>query len=244
MMTIAKSQRGFTLIELAMVIVIIAILAGIGTMKMISSIETSKYEATQAGLRELSLAIAGNAAIDADGARTDFGYVGDIGALPPDLDALAANPGFGTWNGPYIDGNFGSDDFKKDAWNSFYIYTDTLLRSVGSGDNIDRIFAPSTASLLSNTVSGYVLDADLNMPGTVYDDSLVINLRYPDGTGGTTMAIINPRVDGGFSFTGIPVGNHLLQVIYIPDSDTVEYELSIMPGSGTYLDIVFPIDLW
>jgi len=244
MMITLRSQDGFTLIELVMVIIIISILAGIGTMKMMSYIETSKYEATRSELRELSLAIAGNAAIDADGARTDFGYVGDIGALPPDLDALAADPGYATWDGPYIGGNFESDDFKRDAWNAVYIYTDTLLRSVGSGINIDRVFAATTASLLDNTISGYILDANLNMPGNIYDDSLIIDLLYPNGAGSMTTASINPDVNGGFLFTGIPVGNHLLQVIYIPDSDTVEYPISVTPGSGTYIDIIFPADLW
>lgn len=244
MMIFLRTQNGFTLIELVMVVIIISILAGIGTMKMISSIETSKYEATRAELRELSLAIAGKAVIDADGARTDFGYVGDVGALPPDLDALVFNPGFGTWDGPYIDGNFENDDFKKDAWNAAYIYAGTLLRSVGSGSNIDRVFAASTVSLLNNTVSGYILDADLNTPGTVYDDSVFVNLLFPDGSGGLTSMVINPDNNGGFSFSGIPVGIHLLQVIYTPDSDTMEYELNVLPGSGTYIDIVFPADLW
>jgi type II secretory pathway pseudopilin PulG len=231
------------MIELVMVIIIIGILAGVATMKMMSSIETAKFEATRSELDQLAKAIAGDAAVESDGARGDFGYVGDVGALPVNLDALAVNPGYATWHGPYIGGNSG-DDYKRDAWGAVYVYAGTLLRSVGSGLSIERAVAPSSSALLSNSVSGYLLDADINMPGPVYNDSLIISLFYPDGSGNLAMATVNPDPNGSFSFAGIPVGNHLLRVVYIPDSDTVEYELSVNPASGTYIDIIFPADLW
>ena len=49
--------------------------------------------------------------------RTDFGYVGDIGALPSGFDDLVTNPG-DDWNGPISGNNFteSSIDFKTDAW--------------------------------------------------------------------------------------------------------------------------------
>jgi general secretion pathway protein G len=237
-------EDGFTLIELVMVIIIIGILAGVATMKMVSTTETAKYEATKAELDALALAIVGNAAIHAEGARSDFGYVGDIGALPPNLDALAANPGYATWDGPYISSNIASDDFKKDPWNVNYVYFDTLLRSTGSGSNMDKVFIASTSTLLNNAVTGYLIDADNNIPGVDYSDSLVISLIYPDGSGGTASPAINPDANGSFAFTGVPIGNHTLQVVYIPQSDTIEYQLSVTPGNDAYIDIVFPADLW
>lgn len=237
-------QHGFTLIEMIMVIIIIGILAGVAAMKLTSSMESARYEATMAELDELARAIAGNAAVRTGDARADFGYVGDIGALPPDLDALVTNPGFATWDGPYISSHSGGDGFKKDAWNVDYVYVDTLLRSTGSGVNIDRVFAPRAAALVDNTVVGYIVDADDNAPGDTYNDSLVVVLTYPDGAGGTVAAAISPYPDGSYAFSGVPVGRHTLLVIYIPDADTATYRVDVNPGTDTYITACLPADLW
>ena len=192
-----------------------------------------------------TIAIVGNPNLYAKGARGDFGYVGDIGALPPNLDALASNPGgYSTWEGPYIKGDFESDDFKKDGWAVDYSYTDTLLRSIGSGSNIDKVIAAGTVALLFNAVSGYILDASMDMPGAVYMDSLIVRFTYPDGTGGMTTSSINPDSKGVFSFASIPVGNHNLAVIYTPDSDTINCPVCVTPGNDVNLNIIFPADLW
>ncbi len=239
------NSRGFTLIELIVIIIVLGILAGVATMKFSESLETAKFEATRSEMNAISVAIVGNPDIYAIGARSDFGYVGDIGALPPNLNALATNPGgYSTWDGPYIKGDFDSGDFGKDGWNVNYVYSDTLLRSVGSGSNIDKIFAASTSSLLSNSVCGYVLDASQDMPGSTYDDSLVIRLTYPNGSGGLTNTGINPDADGNFCFNSIPIGNHTLTIIYIPDSDTVAIPVCVAPDQDVDLEIIFPADLW
>jgi general secretion pathway protein G len=240
---IINRHRGFTLIEMVVVIIIIGILASIAAMKMSSTIETSKFEATRAEMDELARAIVGDAAVYNDGARSDFGYVGDIGALPPNLNALVTNPGFASWNGPYINSNTGSDDFKKDGWDVDYIYIGTLLRSVGSGSNMDKALAPA-AALLNNNVTGYLIDADNNIPGSIYGDSLDVSMIYPDGSGSMATSTINPANDGSFSFANIPVGNHTLQVVFIPESDTIEYQVCVIPGEDAYIEVTFPADLW
>ncbi len=240
-----KNSRGFTLIELIIVIVLAGVLAAIATRKMSVSIETARYEQTKKELDQLARAIVGNPEVFVNGARADFGYVGDVGALPPDLDALVQNPGgLATWDGPYMGTGFRSDGFKKDAWDVNYVYTDTLIRSTGSGSNIDKLFANSTAALLDNAIEGIVVDANNTMPGAIYNDSLVVRLTYPDGAGGTTTVSINPDAKGNFSFTNVPIGVPGLTLIYLPDSDTVSYNVSVNPGSVVRLHIVFPADLW
>ena len=238
-------NQGFTLIELVIVILLVGVLATIATRKMSVSIETAQYEQTKKELDQLARAIVGNPEVYAKGARIDFGYVGDVGALPPDLDALVENPGgYATWDGPYIDSGFSGTEHLKDAWGANYVYTDTLIRSTGSGSNIDKVFANSTADLLNNVVEGIVVDAGNTMPGAVYKDSLFIRLTYPDGTGGTMTTSTNPNAKGNFSFSNVPIGLHQLSLIYQPDTDTVSFTVAVNPGSTVKLSLVFPADLW
>lgn len=226
-----------------MVILIVGVLMAIATTNFMPRTEKARFEATVAEMQAITYAIAGNPDLHHDGARSDFGYVGDIGALPINLDALVSNPGLGTWDGPYIDGDFDSDGYKKDAWNSYYIYTDTLLRSNGSGSNIDKLIALSSNALTDNNVEGIVHDAKIQPPGT-HNSSLCARLIYPNGSGGMADDSSGIRADGSFRFSNIPIGNHILKIIYTPDSDTITQTVGITPGRDSKLDIVFPADLW
>jgi type II secretory pathway pseudopilin PulG len=231
--------------ETVAVIAVIGILVGVATVKLMDAIDNAKFEATVAEMEAIAQAISGNPHIYSDGARGDFGYVGDVGALPPDLDALYINPGgYGTWNGPYIESATETYGYRSDAWNVAYIYTDTLLRSMGSGSNVDKILAASSAALLSNEVSGVVLDADCQIPQAAFVDSVIIVLSYPDGAGGMNTSATNPNADGSFSFGNVPIGNHLLRVIAVSESDTMTYPCTVYPGKDVSLSIIFPADLF
>jgi prepilin-type N-terminal cleavage/methylation domain-containing protein len=241
----AVDNRGFTLIELVIVIIITGILAAVAVKQMSASIETANYEQTKRELDELAKAIVGNPDVYAEGARTDFGYVGDIGALPPNLDALVTNPGgYTTWDGPYIEGGISASDFKQDAWKTPYLFVDTLIRSTGSGADIDKVFSGSRSELLANTVRGCFRNADGSVPGVSYRDSVDICFTYPNGIGAYTTATLHPSAEGNFAFTNVPIGNHRLEVIYIPAADTTVYPVCVMPGRVTSLDITSPADLW
>lgn len=243
-----NNSRGFTLIELVMVIVIAAILTAVAMKKIAPVLDTVKVEETKQEMDRLAIAITGNPELQNNGVRTDFGYVGDIGALPPDLDALVSNPGsYTTWQGPYINNSFEqiTGDYKKDAWQSEYLYTGGItVTSAGSGNNIIRRLTSSVDELLHNRVTGAVYDKDGIPPGNDYKDSLVIRLTFPNGSGGTTTKSSFPDIGGSFGFDSIPIGNHNMEIIYLPDHDTLRRFVSVVPGSNLYGEYFLSSNLW
>lgn len=105
-----KRTRGFTLLELLVVMVIIGLLAGLVGPRVFGKLDTSKVQTTKTQIRMLESAV--------------NMYMLDIGGLPPkatDLswlsEATTDAGGSGKWNGPYIDGKV-----PKDAWDQPYIY--------------------------------------------------------------------------------------------------------------------------
>ena len=233
-----------------MVVIILGVLATVAMRGLSGSDEVARTARTRAALDQIAWAIAGNPELVSGGTRTDFGYVGDIGALPPNLSALVTNPGgYGTWNGPYI-----SDQFKlsgtpsalfKDGWGTAFVYSGTtLIQSTGSGTNISRSLANSSDHLLNNSLNLTVLDLDQHPPGSVYMDSILISLIVPNGSGTTTNRSENPLQDGSALIDSLPVGRHLLRVIFLPDSDTLTRMVAIEPGGSSHLQITFPSDLW
>jgi prepilin-type N-terminal cleavage/methylation domain-containing protein len=228
---------GFTLIEVVLVIVISGILVGVALRFGGNITETARVEETKQELDHLAEAVAGNQTLNNNGVRSDFGYVGDVGAMPPNLDALYSNPGsYATWNGPYISNRFSQtpDDYKTDAWGTSYSYTGSSITSTGSGGNIIRQVATSTDHLLFNSLSGNIYDTDGTPPGTKYKDSLSVRLTLPDGTGSTTTRTSTVGTGGFFSFDSVSIGNHQLEIIYLPDSDTLTRFVSVLPNSSAY----------
>lgn len=242
-------QAGFTLIEVVLVIVVTGIMVGVAMRGGKQIADSARSEETKQELEALSRAIIGNEMLENSGSRPDFGYVGDVGSMPSSLDDLVTNPGsYATWNGPYIQNRFtqSTDDYKRDAWNSLYSYSGGVtITSTGSGSNIVRNLAASTADLLINNVSGLILDVDGKPPGTTYKDSLTVRFIYPNGSGGTTTKIITPDAGGFFQIDSIPIGNQDIQVIYLPSSDTLRHFLSVGAKSALYneyrLTVDFPI---
>ncbi len=240
-------ERGFTLIELVIVIVIFGILAAVAFRSGRQIYDNARVEQTRQEMDALAYATAGNPNLRSNGARVDFGYVGDVGALPPNLDALHTNPaGLPTWKGPYIENRFTqiADDFKSDAWNTPYTFNGITITSNGSGSPITRRIAASTDELLYNVVTGNVLDINGTPPGPIYRDSISVQLISPDGIGGIQTRATMTDDGGYFAFDSVAIGNHPLRIIYRPGPDTIVGYASVTPGSRVYGNYVLPADLW
>jgi prepilin-type N-terminal cleavage/methylation domain-containing protein len=240
--------RGFTVIEVILVIIIIGILATVTLRSALIVTDSARLEKTRQEMDRLAIAIAGQPDLYNAGVRADFGYVGDVGSLPPDLDALIQNPGgYSTWRGPYIANRFTQqpDDFKIDAWGSPYAYTGGVyITSTGSGEAVVRHVAASASDLLLNRVSGTVLDRDGTPPGDAYHDSLSVGLTIPDGNGGMILRTVAVDPGGFFSFDSIPIGNHDIRIVYATAADTLARFVSVAPGSDVDAVYRFGTNYW
>lgn len=234
------------MIEVVLVVLIMGILTAVAAQKWGGALEQSRFDATRAEMDQIASAIAGNPALVANGMRSDFGYVGDVGGLPPNLDALVTNPGdYITWDGPYLQNDFtqNPNDFKQDAWGIEYSYTGGVaISSTGSGSTVTKTFASAGSDLTANTIAGSVTDGLDNAPGDSAA-SVSIEVTYPDGAGAMAHAVIQPGAGGSFTFTNmIPIGNHVINAIY--QTDTLSRYVSVLPKSTAYVNFRFPGDLW
>lgn len=138
-------ERGFTIIELVMVIVVLGIIAAIAIPRMGGMSESSRINATKSELLMLKRAIVGNPSVASGGRYIDVGYEGHMGHPPVSLSELGVKPDslpfydkftrLG-WNGPYVDTS--GDDYLKDAWGVDYVY-DGIARTIialGGPDSI------------------------------------------------------------------------------------------------------------
>ncbi len=86
-----RDQRGFSLIELLVVIIILGLIAGLVGPRLFGRVGQGKQAAARAQIELLG------AALDQ--------YRLDVGAYPPNavgLQALVQNPNVAAWSGPYL----------------------------------------------------------------------------------------------------------------------------------------------
>jgi len=141
-------DRGFTLIELVIIIVSLAIVAAVAVPRFADLATGSKINATKQELAALKQAIVGNPAVSAGGEYVDRGFEGDVGFRPSRLEDLVRRPDSVPaydplarlgWNGPYIDS--ASGDYLRDAWGNDYVYqpSNRTILSVGGGHDTVKV---------------------------------------------------------------------------------------------------------
>ena len=98
-------HAGFTLVEIVIVIVILAILAAIILPRFVGRTEDARISSASTQISTFKSALN---MCDAD-----------TGAFPATLDGLISNPGMTRWKGPYLQN---TDKVPLDPWEHPYIY--------------------------------------------------------------------------------------------------------------------------
>jgi len=107
LVTALRSQGGFSLIELLVVIIILGLIVGLVGPRLFGRVGQSKQATARAQIELLG------AALDQ--------YRLDVGAYPATalgLPALVQNPNVANWNGPYLKKNV----LPMDPWGKPYLY--------------------------------------------------------------------------------------------------------------------------
>ena len=123
--TPARRRRGFTFIEILVVMIILALIAGIVGTQLLGQAEKAKADSTQIQIRSLASALDLYRLHNSTYPSTEQG-----------LSALLQQPSVGSipraWQGPYITGH----NLPTDGWGNDFLYTSNgsshIIRSLGA----------------------------------------------------------------------------------------------------------------
>jgi len=190
-------KDGFTLLEIIVVVGIISLMVGILIPMVYKVWESQEIETTKENMQKLKDAMVGNPAQINNGVRSNFGFVGDLGQLPPNLDALIS---YGSY-GPYISGGIDPQSFKQDAWGYDLIYTYTTdsfsrrnsatLTSLGSDNKVGgtetaadiQLTINSNEVLPASSASCNVLVRYITAPTSTFNANITVHIVYKNGEG-------------------------------------------------------------
>ncbi|MEO0068434.1 MAG: prepilin-type N-terminal cleavage/methylation domain-containing protein [candidate division WOR-3 bacterium] len=252
-------ERGVTLIELLVVLMLLSLILTAAIKTWDVTLQRGRFEQTRQKLDRLAKVITGDPNYVVDGVRADFGFVGDMGALPRTLADLVETPSWvsppesSLWRGPYVKPTFAEspEGYRIDAWGDTIIFDkdSMFLRSYGGGGLVDRsrwLTRPlgyTENDLLHNNVQGIINDQRGNPPpqndSFYIRNAIKVELDYPrQGVRYVDAYMLRKEDNGNFSFLDVPQGVHTLRVIlmriYPPGQpwDTVTKMVTVFPKVG------------
>ena len=191
-------SRGFTLLEAAVTLGIFALIFTGVVSLLTQPLEFDRENETVDTLKALKRAIIGDPDVVSAEVRTDFGFVGPMGNIPPalsDLWLLGAQPTFtidtnlklGTgWTGPYIEppALAETDALGLDAWGNAIVLDAVAGVSAATGqDYVARLISPGsdadTGTSDDLTVEIYETDTFATVAGYVSDSGEIRFRGYP-----------------------------------------------------------------
>lgn len=240
---VKNPKSGFTLIEVVIVMIIIAALAGAITPLVFQAIYARREQATREELKTIKKSIIGEAKKIGHGEEFTFGFAGDVGGVPENLDRLKTigtlpafsfdtnkNMGAG-WNGPYMMEQFGGD-FKEDPYGTEYIYSTTVYTNTDLGVDVKAKITsagPDRTADTTDDLSIEILDPEVRADiiglvknkvglGVPFVD---VTLYYPSN-GNLTPASTQTDSDGIYQFSDIPLGDRAVivkpKILYEPNT--------------------------
>ena len=144
-------DKGFTLIELVIVIIVVAVLAAVAVPRFWDLITPSKIKLTRHRMEEIKKAIVGSPEMTGAGTYSARGFRGDVGSFPNSFTDLVSQGSYPNWdrytkkgwNGPYVDETGGQ--YLIDAWGNNFVYSSSGTPNItsygqdgasGGGDDI------------------------------------------------------------------------------------------------------------
>ncbi len=234
-----KNRKGFTLVEVIVILAVIAILAAIAVPLALRIFQVTAEDATRTEMQNLKKAMIGDIGKLQSSVRTDFGFLGDIGRLPTgpaNLDELLVKGtlpawtfdttkqvGAG-WKGPYITGAAAGEapeDFKKDQWGNSYTYSDADFTNA-DGQLADGKITSAGPDGTFGTADDIVLEilkseTTATVSGFIKDpngnpaQSASVTINFP-ANGALTTSTATTDSTGRYSFSNIPFGKRSINV--------------------------------
>lgn len=238
-----RDARGFTLLEMSIVLAIIAILGAVATPMILSRILESRVNATTEEAQVLYEAMVGR-----ESEEGSFGFVGDIGRLPASFEELAQPSGLPLytvstvrgvgmgWKGPYVNTGASATDYLTDAFGRPYTGASTgQVRSMGPdgiAGNADDIVYPPAAPVITGRVHVNVKSL-LGVKTHNDPPGYVVDLYYSNGG----VQVVVRDSSAPFRFDNVPMGLHAVQVIGPTGAVAAGETISLRPGAAQVVEL-------